>query len=111
MSEPDCTANATVAANMRRFRKQLGWTGAELGEKLGGWSKAVVSAAERSDAGTRVRSFSIDDVVLIASVLGVTVTDLITPVPPCPCCGDKPAPGMACTVCGAAGDAFVTRHE
>ena len=94
-----------VAANMARFRKARGWTQEDFGRRLGGWSKAAVSAAERSVDGRRVRAFAIDDVVKIAATLGVTVTDLITPAPPCEVCWDKPPAGMICQACGTHGEA------
>jgi len=101
----DYPVSLTVAANMKRYRRQRGWTQEDLGEKLGGWSKAVVSAAETMRPG-RVRAFKVDELVLIADALGVSVMDMITPKPPCVCCKDEPPAGMTCEVCGTKGTPF-----
>jgi transcriptional regulator with XRE-family HTH domain len=93
------TANQLVAVNLRRLRKERGWSQDELGAKLG-WGKSVVSTAERSADARRVRQFSIEDTVLIADVLGVGITDLLEPVTSCPCCGDNPPEGFTCNACG-----------
>ena len=96
------SANQLVAVNVRRLRKARGWTQQELGTKLG-WEKTVVSTAERSVSARRVRQFSIDDAVAIAEVFGVTIADLITPVPPCGQCGNNPPQGYTCNTCGRSG--------
>lgn len=103
---PNRDASRAVAANMRLLRKKRGWTQEELGERLGGWSMAAVSAAERSVDGKRVKIFDIDEICQLADLFDVTVADLITPIPPCRCCGDEPPPGMQCQVCGASGPDF-----
>ena len=72
------TINQIVARNLAYFRKVAGLTQEELGERLG-WSKVVVSAAERSWDGKRVRQFSADDVVVIAMALDIPVTALFLP--------------------------------
>lgn len=75
------TANRLVAYNMAYFRKVAGKTQAELGESLGGWSNAAVSAAERSWDGKRLRQFHADEIVAIAIALGVPVIALLMPPP------------------------------
>lgn len=103
--DPDRPVARLVAANMRRIRKMRGMNQKELGNLLS-LSEASVSAAERSVDGSRVRVFDIDEVAKIASVLEVSISDLIEPVPPCACCGDNPPPGMRCKVCKAEGPEF-----
>lgn len=113
MKHGDKPWSRCVAANMRRFRRERGWDQAEFGAKLGGWSATSVSAAERSAESKRVKVFDIDEVILIAEVLGVAVTDLITPPPkppPCPCCHDEPPAGMICQNCGAEGESFSSQE-
>lgn len=110
-SKDERPACRTVAANMRLLRRRYGWDQAELGQKLGGWSNASVSAAERSVGSKRVRIFDIDEVVQLAAVFGVTVADMLAPVPPCPCCQGKPPQGMKCQACGAAGAPFGPRGD
>ena len=72
------TVNQVVAWNLAYFRKAAGLTQDELGERIG-WSKAIVSAAERSLDGKRVRQFSADDIVTIATALGVPVVAMFLP--------------------------------
>ena len=86
-----------VAANMARLRREAGLTQEELGRRIG-WQFRAVSAAERPDGTGRL--FAIDDVARIAGALGTTITDLVTPEPPCSCCQDKPPAGMKCLSCG-----------
>lgn len=72
------TINQVAAWNLAYFRKAAGLTQEELGARLG-WSKAIVSAAERSWDGRRVRHFSADDLISIAMALNVPVTALFLP--------------------------------
>ena len=71
--------NQLVGYNIAYFRKAAGMTQEELGERLGGWSAPSVSAAERSWDGKRVRKFDADELVMIATVLGVPVPGLFLP--------------------------------
>jgi transcriptional regulator with XRE-family HTH domain len=73
------TVSQLVAYNMARFRKAAGLTQEELGERLGGWSAASVSAAERSWDGKRIRKFDADEIVNMATTLGIPVTALFLP--------------------------------
>lgn len=73
------TLNQLVGYNMRWFRQAAGITQEELGRRLGGWSKVVVSAAERSWDGQRVRKFDADEMTRIASALGIPVIALLLP--------------------------------
>ncbi|MHB1431399.1 MAG: helix-turn-helix domain-containing protein [Streptosporangiaceae bacterium] len=72
------TINQVVAWNLAFWRKAADLTQEELGERLD-WSKVVVSAAERSWDGVRVRQFSADDLVNIADALGLPVAALLLP--------------------------------
>ena len=74
----DLTVNQIVAWNMTHLRRAAALTQEELGELLG-WSKAIVSAAERSWDGKRVRQFTVDDAAAIAQALGVPMTALFLP--------------------------------
>jgi transcriptional regulator with XRE-family HTH domain len=73
------TINQIVAYNMTRFRRAAGLTQEQLGELLGGWSAASVSAAERSWDGKRIRKFDADEIVAIAGSLGVPLPALFLP--------------------------------
>lgn len=75
------TINQLIGFNMMWFRKAAGMTQEALGQRLGGWSGASVSAAERSWEGTRIRKFDADEVVKIADALGVPLIALFLPPP------------------------------
>ena len=70
-----------VAFNLASFRKVAGLTQEELGRRLGGWSAASVSAAERSWDGKRIRQFDADEIVGFAEVLDVPVIAMFLPPP------------------------------
>jgi transcriptional regulator with XRE-family HTH domain len=73
------TINQVIAYNLARWRKLAGLTQDQLGERLGGWSNATVSAAERSWDGKRVRQFDADDLVALALALGIPLAALFLP--------------------------------
>lgn len=87
-------ANSVVAERMAQARKLRGLTQKQLGEQLEvvtgrPWSKATVSALERSAGGVRVRQFDADDLVAISCVLDVPLLFLFgkesaTETPRCP---------------------------
>jgi transcriptional regulator with XRE-family HTH domain len=81
LPQREASINQLIAFNMAAFRKAAGLTQKQLGERLGGWSEASVSAAERSWDGKRVRQFDADEIVAIAAVLGVPVIALLLPPP------------------------------
>ena len=85
---------------MARLRRAAGMSQEEFGAKMGGWSVASVSAAERSVTGTRVKKFDMDEAVRIAGVFGVGVEELLKPVPLCEQCRNQPPEGYTCNVCG-----------
>ena len=68
-----------VAYNMAAYRKAAGLSQQELGERLGGWSAASVSAAERSWESKRTKVFDADEVMQIANALGVPLIALFLP--------------------------------
>jgi transcriptional regulator with XRE-family HTH domain len=82
------TPNQMVAYNLRRARQLLGWTQEETAEKLEiylgeRWSKATLSAAERSVAHPeRVRQFSADELVAFAATFELPVSFFLEPAPP-----------------------------
>lgn len=73
------TPNMLIAYNMARWRRANGMTQAQLGEQLGGWTKRVVSAAERSWGGDRVRQFDADLIATLASILRVPIPAFFMP--------------------------------
>jgi transcriptional regulator with XRE-family HTH domain len=94
------TANQLAAFNMARLRRAAGMPQEEFGAKMGGWSVASVSAAERSVTGKRVKKFDLDEAVRIAGIFGVAVEELLKPVPLCEQCSNQPPKGYTCNVCG-----------
>lgn len=73
------TINQVVGYNMSWYRKKAGLTQEDLGQRLGGWTKVAVSAAERSWDGKRIRKFDADELVAIARALGIPVPALFLP--------------------------------
>lgn len=75
------TANQLVAMNITTMRKRRGWTQEDFAERLepvlgDRWSIAVVSAAERSVTGKRVREFTADELVALARTFEVPIGSL-----------------------------------
>lgn len=79
-SEPEPDVNQVIALNMARWRKAAALKQQEVGDRLG-WSAVIVSAAERSADGKRVRQFTAAEVVRIATALGVPLIALFLPPP------------------------------
>lgn len=75
------TINQLVGYNVNAYRRAAGLSQGELGARLGGWSAASVSAAERSWDGRRIRKFDADEVAQLAGALGVPVIALLLPPP------------------------------
>jgi transcriptional regulator with XRE-family HTH domain len=78
------TVNQVISYNMARYRKAAGITQDELAKRLNGWtpktwSKAAVSAAERSWDGKRIRQFDADLIYGLARAFDVPITALFLP--------------------------------
>ncbi|MEV8396751.1 helix-turn-helix domain-containing protein [Streptomyces niveus] len=76
--------NRLVAYNIAHFRGARGLTQGDLGKRLERitqkrWSKATMSAVERSWDGSRIRSFDADDLLAFSQALEVPVTALFLP--------------------------------
>jgi transcriptional regulator with XRE-family HTH domain len=72
------TPNETVALNIAVLRHGRGWTQTQFAERLAPfigqrWSKAVVSAVERTADGKRVRQFDANELVAIARTFDVSI--------------------------------------
>lgn len=80
MSKPEAVSEV-VSVNVRRVRtEQRQWSSTELATRLGrlsgdNWTRAKVTRAETGD-----RAWRIDDVVLFAVALEVTVDELLKPL-------------------------------
>ncbi len=74
------TANQLVGFNFAWFRRAAGRLQEDVGKSLG-WTNTVVSMAERSWDGKRVRHFDADEILAISDALGIPVLALFLPPP------------------------------
>jgi len=79
------TVNQLVAYNMTRARRSRGWTQQEVAERLEkytgrSWSKASISAAERSWQGGRPRKFDADEMLALAIVFDTPIAYFFLPM-------------------------------
>lgn len=79
------TANQLVAYNMTRARRARGWTQQEVAERLEkytgrSWSKASISAAERSWQGGRARKFDADEMLALAIIFDTPMAYFLMPM-------------------------------
>src|SRR4051812_46053403 len=86
LPERHISADQLVAYNMAVYRRALGMTQDGLAQLLEWhtgrpWSKASVSAAERSWDGDRTRHFSAEQLLALAEALEVPVNGLLLPPP------------------------------
>jgi transcriptional regulator with XRE-family HTH domain len=82
----DLTPNAVIAWNVRRLRRDRGWTQAELAERLSErddkpWTFSMVSDAETAGRTDRDRQFTVNEVSVLARVFQVSVIALFVPDP------------------------------
>ena|GEM_PF-6713179 len=84
--DDDLTPNAVIAWNVRRFRRQRGWTQNDLAERLSDrdgkpWTVSMVSDAETAGRTDRDRQFTINEVNVLARIFQVSVVALFVPDP------------------------------
>lgn len=82
----DLTPNAVIAWNVRRLRRERGWTQAELADRLSErddkpWTFSMVSDAETAGRGDRNRQFTVNEVSVLARAFQVSVIALFVPDP------------------------------
>jgi len=80
------TANQIVAANLRLARERYGWTQTYLAEQLSSmtgrsYTKATISAMERSAEGGKKRLFDAQELLEFSRLLGVPIVWFFTPLP------------------------------
>ena len=80
------TPNAVIAWNMRRLRRERGWTQAELAERMTRrddkpWTFSMVSDAETAGRSGRDRQFTVNEVSVLARVFQVSMIALFVPDP------------------------------
>jgi transcriptional regulator with XRE-family HTH domain len=84
MPSPSLTPNQIVAWNLKRARALRNWTQEEAGYRLEPylgerWSRATVSAIERSVEGPRVRQFTADEIYALARAFEVPISYFLCP--------------------------------
>ncbi len=82
----DPTPNAVIAWNVRRLRRERGWTQAELAERLSErddkpWTFSIVSDVETVGRADRDRQFTVNEVSVLARVFQVSMIALFVPGP------------------------------
>ncbi len=82
----DLTPNAVIAWNVRRLRRERGWTQVDLAERLSerddkAWTFSMVSDAETAGRADRDRQFTVNEVSVLARVFQVSVIALFVPDP------------------------------
>lgn len=80
------TANQIVAANLRLAREQRGWTQTDLAEQLSSmtgrsYTKATISAMERSADGGKKRLFDAQELLEFARLFAVPIVWFFMPLP------------------------------
>lgn len=111
------TVNQIVAYNLAAARKSKGWTQTEAASQLAPflgitWSKATLSAAERSFSNPeRIRQFTADDIIAFASAFELPIQYFF--IPPAPredeeltLCSGEATPGKPLSLGAYLGIAF-----
>ena len=94
-----------MSANVRRLRRSRGWTQVEATQRFAEihgehWSNATWSQAERS-GGSRQRVWTVDELVSMARLFRVPVSQFLPETPSCEQCKGEPPVGFTCNTCGA----------
>ena len=103
----ETAVSRTVGHNVRRLREVHGWTLETLAQKLSATERPISSSTLRvvergtHPAGSR-RSVSVDELVALASALGVEPSRLLEQ-PNCETCLGAAPSGFTCNTCGATG--------
>ena len=93
------SAGEQVARNMKLIREAHRLTYVELAAHLVEAGRPIpVLGLRRIEKGER--RVDVDDLIAIASILGVRPESLWAPLPECETCHGAPPPGFACTECG-----------
>jgi transcriptional regulator with XRE-family HTH domain len=93
------TTGAIVRWNIRRLREERRLTYAEVSRQLDGYNWPIpVLGLRRIERGER--RVDVDDLTLLARVLGVAPAALLRPPTDCGVCHGTPPSGFACRLCG-----------
>lgn len=103
------TTSRTVGTTIRRLRLARGWSVAGMVPRTEAAGHRLNHGAIRSielGYGSHgvLRSVSVDELVVLARVLGVQPAELLTPFE-CRACQGAPPAGFTCQTCGAPGGA------
>lgn len=99
-----------VGLHARRLRRERGWSQADLAAAVtaAGYpmSQAIVGRIEfgRTASGGR-QAVTVDELVGLATALGVEPAHLLTPTE-CDTCHGRQSAGLTCRTCGRRGDAW-----
>lgn len=92
----------TVAANIKRLRRERKLTYIELSERMSAAGRPIpvlgLRRIERLE-----RHVDVDDLAAFTTVFRVTFETLGVSTPPCPTCAGHPPAGYGCLSCGVEG--------
>ena len=95
-----------VFQNMKRLRIMRGWSARELAERVTSAGHPVQRGViVNREIRNRVENVPLHFVVVLASIFGVSLSDLMTEAEDCARCGGEPPAGFTCRACGAEGEA------
>lgn len=92
-----------VVRRARQLRTWRGMSAADLAAKMSELGLSTTRNTITNAENGRLRYLSIDQVLIMATALDVTIADLIYGPSACPNCGDDPNHGYRCMTCGRAG--------
>ncbi|MGW1071525.1 helix-turn-helix domain-containing protein [Streptomyces sp. NPDC002537] len=103
MTVPHCAGPVgdIVRRNVRRLRAERRLTTERLAEHLRQHTGRSIPASGITRLEGGQRRVDVDDLVALATVLGVTPAQLLEPPTDCAACRGTPPPGFACRTCGA----------
>lgn len=94
-------ATSLIARRIRRAREARGWSAARMAHEMTlkgvRWDRFNVTHLEIG----RRQNVTVDELLALACVLGVSPMEIIKE-DPCAQCGGEPPPGYTCRTCGTA---------
>ncbi len=109
---PSGPAGEFVRANVRRLREAAHLSLRDLSDLMGEAGRPMLpSGINRIEQGAR--RVDVDDLVVLAKVLGVRPDELLTPfeLEICANCDNEPPVGFTCQTCGMPGKPIASSNE